>query len=175
MQNLALKNWYWRFENAELSDPDLVVALSLSVCDACGLDHHDSRLQLLLGEMLSNAIDHGVLGLDSMIKNTVSGFDKYLSERRERLSALSDEGASGWVSVSVDSLGDGKIQIVVEDSGTGFSTSAVNRSQSSEGFDCFGRGLKIIESLSSSMMHLGSGNCIVVEFDTIDRVVGVVS
>ena len=48
------------------------------------------KLFLVLAELVSNAIDHGVLGLDSSIKREPDGFQRYLQQRQERLVALTE-------------------------------------------------------------------------------------
>jgi len=161
VQNLAYNSWYWRFDNAELANPDLAFNLTLSVCDTCQLVYPNSKLQLVLCEIITNAIDHGVLGLSSALKNKPNGFDRYIVERQKTLASLTD----GWISVSVDQSAANLIQIVVQDSGAGFDFKNHVPQAQSDMLSLGGRGLLIINSLCKTVEHTGNGNCIVVEFD----------
>lgn len=165
MQNLSINSWYWRFENRELADPDLVVSLTLSVCDSCQLSYPNPKLQLLLGEIITNAIDHGVLGLGSMLKDGPDGFDRYIADRNKRLASLLDEQDVGWVSVTVEPCANGMIQIMVQDSGLGFDHESIAHRSDTTDLSLYGRGLMIIKNLCESMQHSENGDCIVVEFD----------
>ena len=162
MLNLATKSWYCRYENQELASADLIVDLSHALCEAYSIECLNNHLQIILIETLTNAIDHGVLGLDSKIKDGVNGFDEYILERQQRL----DELNNGWVSVNAELADNGVLQIVVEDSGNGFDFSEVYKNENVLcDYHLYGRGLLIVKNLCRSMMHLGNGNCIVVEYD----------
>lgn len=56
------------------------------------LRSHRTTLYLLLAEVFNNALEHGLLGLDSRMKNEPEGFAYYYQLRAERLAALT-EGA----------------------------------------------------------------------------------
>jgi hypothetical protein len=43
-----------------------------------------------LAELYSNALEHGLLHLDSVLKNSAQGFAKYYALRHERLNALEE-------------------------------------------------------------------------------------
>ena len=162
MLNLATQSWHYRYENQDLASADLVIDLSQSLCALCNLGYFDNHLQIILSEILTNAIDHGVLGLDSKIKDGVNGFDNYFGERQQRLNELNN----GWVLVSAELTGNGLLQIAVEDSGNGFNFDEVYKNESVLcDYNLYGRGLQIVKNLCDSMIHLGNGNCIVVEYD----------
>ncbi len=162
MLNLATETVFWRFENQELADVDLVSRLTLSICTECELSYPNSKLQIVLSEIVTNAIDHGVLGLESKIKDDPDGFGTYLLEREHRLTGLKN----GWVSIAVEKLGRGMIRIAVQDSGDGFEPiDAYSIAESTADLSLYGRGLLIVSSLCASMTHIGSGNCIVIDFD----------
>lgn len=48
----------------------------------------DNRLLLVISELFNNTLDHGVLKLDSTLKNQPDGLEKYFDERSERLANL---------------------------------------------------------------------------------------
>ena len=161
MQNLAYNNWYWRYDNQELADPDLVTGLTLSLCDTCQIPYPNTQLQLVISEIITNAIEHGVLCLDSKLKDEPDGFDLYALERQKRLASLSN----GWISVAIEQGANELLQIAVQDSGSGFDYRNFVSEAENEVISLHGRGLMIIRSLCKTVTHTGSGNCIVVEFD----------
>src|SRR5690606_36261357 len=50
-----------------------------------GLRGHSGSLYTILSELYSNALEHGVLGLDSRLKETPEGFADYYQQRQQRL------------------------------------------------------------------------------------------
>ena len=96
--NAAVESWCWKFEAQELADPDLIDKLSLSLCDTCGIESPDFEFNLLISELVTNAIDHGVLKLNSRLKESDAGFRFYYDERARRLNAIT----SGWISVNTE-------------------------------------------------------------------------
>ncbi|RMD78974.1 MAG: response regulator [Gammaproteobacteria bacterium] len=80
---------------------------------------HRAPLRTVLAELYANALEHGVLGLDSGLKADPEGFARYYEERRRRLEAL----AGGWVCLRCrfePRPGGGRLVALVEDSGPGF-------------------------------------------------------
>ena len=82
-----------------------------------GLQNHREKLFLILMEMYSNALEHGLLNIDSSIKSDTDGFLKYYEMRKERLKEINDarltidiehyyEGSKGVVSISVEHNGE---------------------------------------------------------------------
>ena len=55
-----------------------------------GLRARTGSLHAVLSELYSNALEHGVLGLDSRLKRDGQGFADYYQERARRLGALTD-------------------------------------------------------------------------------------
>ena len=160
MLNAAVESWCWKFEAQELADPDLIDKLSLSLCDTCGIESPDFEFNLLISELVTNAIDHGILELNSRLKESDAGFQYYYSERARRLNAIT----AGWISINAERVDAGTLRISVQDSGAGFDyDNAVKDFSGDERL--YGRGLAIIQSLCKSMHHIGCGNCIVVDFE----------
>ncbi|MAZ88232.1 MAG: fused response regulator/phosphatase [Cellvibrionaceae bacterium] len=121
-----------------------------------GLRSHSGTLYTILAELYSNALEHGVLGLDSEWKKTPEGFAKYYAERKTRV----DQLQGGYVRFSLDHqvMGDGgALRIGVEDSGDGFQhRENINNTHKSEGYS--GRGIPLISTLCDSLRYIGSGN-----------------
>ncbi len=122
-----------------------------------------ATLALLVTEALTNALDHGVLGLDSRLKD--SGFETYEAEKRARLGALQQ----GRIRVEIrmwhhpQSHRIQEIQVAVEDSGEGFDWRAWLEGQR-PGTRPSGRGLSLIKALTKDMEFNASGSRVAFRF-----------
>ena len=67
---------------------DPLPLLIQSVCDIQGLHGQRQQLYTVFSELFSNSLDHGILGLDSGLKQTADGFARYYLERESRLAEL---------------------------------------------------------------------------------------
>ncbi|WP_313514372.1 fused response regulator/phosphatase [Pseudomonas sp.] len=127
-----------------------------------GLRPQVSALYTVLVELYSNALEHGVLRLDSSLKRDVRGFTHYYNERRERLARLEE----GFVRFHLElrpEHGGGRLIMRVEDSGGGFDMAATRaRQQSSE--QLHGRGLKLVSQLAEKSNWETDGRGVSVEF-----------
>jgi two-component system, HptB-dependent secretion and biofilm response regulator len=113
------------------------------------------KIFAVLAEMVSNALDHGVLGLSSDIKESPDGFIQYFYEREERLKTLTDKD---FVKLSMRWLpngGDGCLLVEVEDSGVGFTP---KRKVDDASVKYSGRGTSLIQKLSESVEIIAPGN-----------------
>jgi two-component system, HptB-dependent secretion and biofilm response regulator len=50
-----------------------------------GLGAHRSTMYTILAELFNNALEHGLLQLDSALKHDASGFDEYYRQREEKI------------------------------------------------------------------------------------------
>ncbi|WP_447747445.1 ATP-binding SpoIIE family protein phosphatase [Pseudomonas nicosulfuronedens] len=119
-------------------------------------------LYSVLAELYSNALEHGVMGLDSSLKCDSAGFARYYQERGKRLATLRD----GFVRFHLDLAphGDGgRLLVRVEDNGDGFDVGAVLASQKAAGSLC-GRGLTLVRQLADRCQWSGDGKAVSVEF-----------
>ncbi|MCJ8167946.1 fused response regulator/phosphatase [Atopomonas sediminilitoris] len=102
-------------------------------------------LYTMLTEVYSNALEHGVLGLDSALKADANGFAAYYRERMERLEALEQ----GWVRLHFDHRMEaegGCLTIQVSDSGGGLPAAAM--AVANAGTPFAGRGLRLLNELA---------------------------
>jgi anti-sigma regulatory factor (Ser/Thr protein kinase) len=121
-----------------------------------GLHEHRERLYTVLAELFSNALDHGLLGLDSAMKRTPQGFMTYYTAREQGLAALTQ----GWIKITLEHLaleGTGELTIRVEDSGPGFDYRAFTQSLS-ENTTYSGRGIPLVRALCKELTYHGVGN-----------------
>ncbi len=135
--------------------PQIIRLLS----NAIGLDVHQDFLSTIISELYSNALEHGVLGLDSQLKKTDEGFLEYYSARAERLEMLTD----GWIRIKIAFV-DGNVDILIHDSGAGFNT---DESKDVDESESFGRGLDIIRSLCTRLEYSYGGSCVQVSYPVV--------
>ncbi len=127
-----------------------------------GLRAQSGALYSVLAELYSNALEHGVLGLDSGLKRDASGFARYYQERNARLDAL----RSGYVRVHLEVVPTGEggcLSIRVEDSGKGFDIARVME-RPAENVRLSGRGVNLVQQLGRNASWSDNGRSARVEF-----------
>ncbi|AEF53867.1 fused response regulator/phosphatase [Marinomonas posidonica] len=120
-----------------------------------GLSSFSSQVFMILSELYSNALEHGVLGLKSDKKSSSDGFSQYYDEREQRLAALKD----GFVKISVkvtSSDNERVLALYVEDSGSGFDYQNVNFDMSSSEL-LYNRGLALLDQLCHKLEFCKGG------------------
>ncbi|MCC6706810.1 MAG: SpoIIE family protein phosphatase [Gammaproteobacteria bacterium] len=140
----------------QLAAIDPVPLLMNQLQELAGVEAQQSALFTVLTELFVNALDHGVLKLDSGLKAQGSGFEAYMNERSKRLGELDD----GWVTIAVSAPpgdGNGAIEIMVSDSGGGFDVGAYyqacEHAASTNTPLPFGRGLSLVRALCAAVEH----------------------
>jgi len=121
-----------------------------------GLMQHRENIFIVLSELYNNALDHGVLGLDSKLKSEPDGFLTYITLRQERLTDLTD----GHIVISLEhKMGDnqGELIINIADSGAGFDYGKQTFLMENN-MDNSGRGMPLVKSLCKELEYLGEGN-----------------
>lgn len=105
-----------------------------------------------IAELYNNALDHGVLKLDSRLK--AADFGAFLHAREQRL----EQPGEGRVALQIDCGYDGesgRLELHVEDSGCGFDPALVV--PAGEGA-LHGRGIGLVRSVCESLEYEGAGN-----------------
>ena len=134
-----------------------------SLQEVHGLRVQSGALYSVLTELYSNALEHGVLGLDSALKRDAQGFAQYYRQRNERLDALAEGFIRLQLRVSPDEQGGGRLTIRVEDSGSGFDVPQIlARPTPSQGLS--GRGMSLVRQLSERAVWAEDGRSVCVEF-----------
>ncbi len=110
-------------------------------------------LFLILTELYVNALDHGLLELDSNLKNNADGFERYFEEREKRLSSLQTGHIRIHVRVHMYKNG-GQLELELEDSGPGFDMIDEEREEKS----LSGRGIMLVRQLCSAVTYHHPGN-----------------
>lgn len=131
------------------------------------LRNHQSSLYAIISELYANALDHGILQLDSAMKRSGESFQEYYRLKEERLHNIKD----GFISIKMDvsirgTLGE--LKFTLEDSGNGFdyenflngreSVSQVSINEYS------GRGIMMVREICKSLEFLGKGNKVIATF-----------
>ncbi|MGE8063997.1 ATP-binding SpoIIE family protein phosphatase [Pseudomonas sp. NPDC089569] len=127
-----------------------------------GLRAQSGALYSVLAELYSNALEHGVLGLDSSLKRDIAGFGRYYQQRSARLDQLQD----GYVRVHLQVMPQGEggcLVIRVEDSGKGFDVGSVME-RPLDPVRLSGRGVSLIRQLGRNASWSDDGRSARVEF-----------
>jgi CheY-like chemotaxis protein len=143
----------------ELRGVDVVPAALGMMTHVQALKTHQGALFLILSELYNNALDHGLLRLNSVTKSTPGGFELYLQQRGERLAKLDN----GRIDLLFDlrQLGDEAVlDVEVSDSGPGFDYQSFLAAESAEDelSRPHGRGIGLVRSLCRELVYSGNGN-----------------
>lgn len=123
-----------------------------------GLSSFSSQIFMILSELYSNALEHGVLKLSSNKKSSSDGFSLYYEEREHNLANLTE----GYVKISVRVASDDNnrtLILYVEDSGAGFDFQSVNYDMSNTEL-LYNRGLALLDQLCSKLEFSKGGSAV---------------
>jgi anti-sigma regulatory factor (Ser/Thr protein kinase) len=155
----------WRFAISLGSDQlkrlKVIPLLRDIICKINADYEQQASLFLILSELLNNALDHGVLQLDSRTKQGADGFEDYLELRAARLRELKN----GKIDLEIEKIVvDGKdgLKIRIVDSGDGFDyeefqTDALSQHNQAQ----HGRGLAIVSKLAYKLTYAQRGSDVV--------------
>jgi len=142
---------------AQLKSLDILPFL-LGWLDQLGFtNEHRSKIFVVLSELFNNALDHGILHMDSKLKAAPDGFEQFMNMRAERLSGL----AEGKVEMDLEYLSNKRndfLQIHVRDSGDGFDYHNWMKRDVSSEIVPSGRGIALVKSMCSDFKFMGTGN-----------------
>jgi CheY-like chemotaxis protein len=120
------------------------------------------KLFLVLSELWSNALDHGVLGLHSAVKLDSDGFQRYAEMRKEKLAAL----GSGHINVRLSGENARRgpmLRIRMRDTGEGFDYQDAYKVPFKVDAP-FGRGIPLLRRMCEEVNYRGCGNEVQVLF-----------
>ena len=127
-----------------------------------GLAPFRQHIFSILSELFANALDHGLLELDSSIKADSEGFMRFYQLKNERLEDLQDGRLMLEISHGVEG-GDGILEVRVTDSGEGFDVAALHmRLDDNEQYS--GRGLPLVQSRCESVSFNERGNVVTARY-----------
>lgn len=151
-------NWsmtYTLRDNTLSSFNPLPIMLNI-LNDVPALRNLSGQLYTLMAELFSNALEHGVLGLSSKLKDSAQGFAEYYRLRSEALKSLKNAFVKFEFDLTPTEDG-GNLSIVVEDSGKGFDFSQIDENID-KNTAYSGRGIPLIHTLCDSLTYLDKGN-----------------
>lgn len=163
-QGFAPADWTARFEwHADsLRSHNPLPQLLQQLLQVAPLRSRAATVFTVLSELYCNALEHGVLGLDSSLKCSADGFATYYRLRESRLQAL----VCGFIRLDIEVRGEphgGYLRVLIEDSGPGFDVAGVLADQ--HGIDSLsGRGLGLVRRLADRFEWRGGGRGLCVEF-----------
>lgn len=159
-----LSNWELRldFGPKELRE-ELGMATLLGWLNQIGLSEAQlSDMLLIVTELFNNALDHGVLALDSSEKHSSTGFTSYLMKRAGRLFGLEH----GWIQVAMSHVSGEDFPILklcIQDSGQGFDASRFLLGELDDTAP-HGRGIALVNRLCRSVRYQENGRRVEVEY-----------
>ncbi|TNF34057.1 MAG: ATP-binding protein [Gammaproteobacteria bacterium] len=123
-----------------------------------------STIHTILTEIYTNALDHGLLKLDSSMKSSPDGYMAYYQEKTNRLENIEKGYIQIILNHELNESGGGRLTIHVIDSGDGFDYKHSDKSLAdNQGYS--GRGLALIKHLCKDVTYLGKGNAIMAIYE----------
>jgi CheY-like chemotaxis protein len=168
LRDLSRGEIEWQFsltlEMVQLKQLD-VVPLLLDIVQQIEKDRgRGGEIFLVVSELFNNALDHGVLKLDSTLKHHEDGMERYFEERAARLASVK----AGQIYLHFKKIrnADGKafLRIRVKDSGDGFNHQCWH-GRGCDNTQRHGRGILLLYNVCRSVQYLGNGSEVVAELD----------
>ena len=131
--------------------------------------NHRRRIHTILTELYNNAVDHGLLELDSRMKNTSEGFAAYYSERQKRLGSIQNGRATITLNQTMEN-GEYILKMRICDSGSGFDYTAQTQMAEQERHATksgrpSGRGIRLVKTLCRELRFEDNGATAEVVYD----------
>ncbi len=116
------------------------------------------KVNLILTELFCNSLDHGLLGLDSILKSSPDGFIEFYEQKTSQLKNLD----KGYIHIKLENTPEADtsvLKIELEDSGNGFDVSKLKEKTAlSDNKGFCGRGYPLINSYAESLEYNEKGN-----------------
>jgi PAS domain S-box-containing protein len=119
---------------------------------------------MVLSELVNNALDHGLLKLESSLKHSEEGMEKYYEERAMRLANIDHGHIQLNIKKVLREVGSAFLRIQVKDSGEGFDVERISP-QVAANTKRHGRGISLLYHVCHSVQYFNRGTEVVVEFD----------
>lgn len=125
---------------------------------------HLDLLCSVLSELFANAIEHGLLELDSSLKDTPDGFFEFYQLRDKRLKNLPEYH---WVILKVNYQPEKQqIEIDLEHSGKGFDCNRINVTSTER---VYGRGIVLAKQLCESLEYSNQGRRVTAVYSFVQK------
>jgi CheY-like chemotaxis protein len=163
--DIAPMQWCAKFDLQEdvMRESNPIPALVEALVEIQGFGEHRGTIFLIFSEMYSNALEHGLLNLDSSIKNSENGFINYYELKQARLVELQGANLTLDVNHHVEGV-KGVMSIRLEHNGTGFNhnevTARMDQNKSNSG-----RGIGLLYDLCRKCEYSDEGRKLDVEYE----------
>ena len=155
----------WKFA-AELGPQQLrgdnALPMLMQWIESMGIDSAlAKKCFLVLSELISNALDYGLLMLDSHMQQVGERLDQYTTERLRRLRELK----SGSIHISVEhrcAPGAPRLIVSIRDSGKGFDAAQHMAAEATQAAG--GRGIALVRNLTTRLVYSDDGREVQAEF-----------
>jgi len=157
-------SWSWQIaltgEKLATVNPIPIIINQINEIEGPGDQWHG--LYTVLTELYVNALDHGVLDLDSSLKSSPEGFAQYFQKKEERLAVL----GNGYIKIKLEFTSTeqgGTLNIMMIDSGTGFEFTPWIEGVGEVEFannDFSGRGIKLVTELCQKLSYHENGSAV---------------
>lgn len=144
-----------RLDAASLRSMKIPLMLLNMIEEDQRLRPHKHNLDIILSELLSNALEWGVLRLDSSMKKDAEGFEQFFDLRKKGLNSLTE----GWIEIDLEHIPlghGGKFVVWVEDSGPGFDYQNLDTFFDNAVYG--GRGIYRVSGLCEKVAYFGNGH-----------------
>lgn len=142
---------------AEMQDLDVVPMLLDLIATIPAARPHRHGLGVVLSELYTNALDHGVLGLESDLKDQDDRLEHFAATRAAALRNLQSGSIRIQIDLRIEHCGP-LLDIKVRDSGPGFGFAALGGMPAMASDKPFGRGIALLRTLCTSVEYHGIGN-----------------
>lgn len=150
----------WRlgfnFDMDSLRKIDPLPLVMHSILEVQDLVAHKERIYMVIAELYSNALEHGILGLESEMKLKEGGFSEYYRLRAERMETYEQGTMIIEVEQQVTETG-GDLIIMVEDTGKGFDYNTI-LPKLEDNFGFCGRGIQLVKNICTNLEYVNEGN-----------------
>ncbi len=155
-------NWQMSLVGDKIAEINPIPILINQIQEIEGPGEQWHGLFTVLTELYVNALDHGVLKLDSTLKSSPEGFAKYFEDKERRMAEL----GSGYIKIKIQHHSTdfgGVLSIMIIDSGGGFEFSPwidadSTHQLSSNQFS--GRGIKLVRELCDTLSYHDNGSMV---------------
>lgn len=142
-----------------IKSADPIVDLVNVITNQLSIFGSHSKLFTVLSELYNNALEHGVLELDSELKKSDEGFFAYFTMREKKLAGLQEAN----IIISTEYLpNQNALMIEITDSGAGFKQQALSKIENIN--KSYGRGISLVKELCESVEYNQKGNAVKVVF-----------
>lgn len=153
----AESNWCINFDldAAALKSRNILPSIVECVTSLLPITADHSITGFILTEAFNNALEHGLLKLDSSLKTSAEGYSAYYMQRQQRLGELNQGRITICLRHAPVDAGRGRLMIEVSDTGSGFEYHNYSLVGTTK---YYGRGIALLKKLCTNIEYSAKGN-----------------